>query len=684
MINIITRVALLLMLGNFYFSYSEGVGFQYKINDEIKTIVWMSDDGRSKFVDDSIPSLFSSNQDGALALKVNSGENSHGVFSKVESQELLPWSLIEVSFLVNSDVSIKLNSLISSGPSGRPPVRSELFSINQVDIGKWIYKKYSTRLFHRSEKGVFIGFLLSGSSPVSGRLQIKDIRINVAKEPESIKLFSPQSGYVYDDDKQPLLIRSISNKLIDYKVWLEDEKSQKIKGDIEKTKDDEIFKISFNEKYKIGVYKLNLESKDGKTTQFDFKVIKKEDPILTINDSTVYLHEKPYFPIGIYHAGSLALQLVNKGNNVKLSWNDKERTSVPGNAEMGLPELTYEAMFKSLKEKGFDLIHYTIVSEAGQVDEDFKNSIKSADLNFFQQHKAALKKDLIHNRSNILWYAKDEANTVSEKPNALDLKKKIESEYNENHELDKKRLVLGVLGAGRFSYSSSIIRDFSVSDIFAPDSYDIGGPNDNLINSYYVMKDVTRHLKRNDPRRALWFVPQTFCGYGPYDESKSITHGWSNGWIPSYDQLRCQVYLAIAGGAKGIIHYAYVNTDEGVYAGMPKNPRRKFWYLPETQLWDKLPLLHKEIRDFQEIWLLGSTLDDGYDNKESIVYRLIQHKDDKYLLLVNSGPKRSSKTFSQISPSLTRESLIDSVSYYDKDKNLYNIKAYGVGLWKLK
>jgi hypothetical protein len=169
-------------------------------------------------------------------------------------------------------------------------------------------------------------------------------------------------------------------------------------------------------------------------------------------------------------------------------------------------------------------------------------------------------------------------------------------------------------------------------DIACPDFYPIRDSTSDVTGTALYAMDCREVLFGSDPTTCVIAIPQLFAFGGP----------WGPGVEPTYRQVRAEVYAAIVGGAKGVWYYAYY-TSGGMKAGMPLNPKRNHWFLPESNLWASIGELNSELQGFKEVILFGKPCSKvTVSSKSGVLFRAISLHDKTYLFVVNPASEARS------------------------------------------
>ena len=102
--------------------------------------------------------------------------------------------------------------------------------------------------------------------------------------------------------------------------------------------------------------------------------------------------------------------------------------------------------------------------------------------------------------------------------------------------------------------------------------------------------------------------------------------------VPTTQEIRCQAYLAITHGAKGLFWYSYGNRN----LKLPGSPSG-YWFLPDyPDLWNGFTGLNHEIAALSTMILEGNVID-GVTATPGIHLRALEYGGNQYLLAVNGS-----------------------------------------------
>jgi len=321
----------------------------------------------------------------------------------------------------------------------------------------------------------------------------------------------------------------------------------------------------------VGNYLVTLLDGEKEVARFPFRRFAPKPDAFLIVDGVPYYRGKPFFAIGIYHASDPVIDIVNRFN-----------------AEHGLPAVSREEMLKNLHERHFNFIHHSWTPgspefhRAAAAEELLVlNEVvrQPEDLDKYRRMAAVL------DQPNLMgWIPFDEPQSAwAEECAGL---------YDRFSRLDPNHPNFVAFEAGAYG-----LGDRALADVACQDCYKVGSPDVDLSILGELADAVTENVIDGDPSGCLFMVPQLFRADGT---SAAVT--------PSPEQVLIQAYLGILHGAKGIIYYAYFTT-EPAQAGMERNPERKYWYLPETPLWDTIGEVNARLAADGDFFLVGRPAD---------------------------------------------------------------------------
>ncbi|MEW5772494.1 MAG: hypothetical protein AB1916_03130 [Thermodesulfobacteriota bacterium] len=270
----------------------------------------------------------------------------------------------------------------------------------------------------------------------------------------------------------------------------------------------------------------------------------------------------PFFPIGIFHASDPVL----------------ERLAAEPASAGGTQAPDREAMLASLAARGFNTVHHSWTPASPE----FHRAAARHGLLVVSELGGAGPEALAAQRAepNALgWYAWDEP-TADAAPRAAAAFRRLKA-------ADPLRPVLAAADNACAGFGPHRFADLVLSD-----PYPVDGPRSDVsLAAESVRICRTVHLA-GDPQAAVIAVPQLFT---------ADTERW-RGFAPTPDQVRAQAYAALTAGAAGVMYYAYA-TFEPLAAGMPANPARTHWHLPESPLWESIGALNAELAELGPLLL---------------------------------------------------------------------------------
>ncbi len=350
----------------------------------------------------------------------------------------------------------------------------------------------------------------------------------------------------------------------------------------------------------------------------------------------------PFFPIGIFHASDPVLAQLR---------------AEPAAAHAA-PAPDREAMLASLAARGFNTVHHSWVPASPE----FHRAAARHGLLVVSELGRDGLPDLAAQRAepNALgWYAWDEP-TASSAPQAAGAYLRLKA-------ADPLRPVLAAADNGCAGFGPYRFADLVLSDI-----YPVDGPQSDLglvAESVRICRKV--HLA-GDPLAAVIAVPQLFT---------ADTERWK-GFAPTLDQVRAQAYAALAAGAAGVMYYAYA-TFEPLAAGMPGNPARAHWYLPESPLWDGVGALNAELAQVGPLLLAGRDTPAALDVRTGIPFRAVDADGQLVLAFANPRAVPARLAVRCALPGLTPRAVGDAPPPLREDAATWaaNLPPYGAGAW---
>ena len=148
--------------------------------------------------------------------------------------------------------------------------------------------------------------------------------------------------------------------------------------------------------------------------------------------------------------------------------------------------------------------------------------------------------------------------------------------------------------------TAKIVDFVHVTDVVASDPYPIGGSNLPI----QVSAETIQLRKLTGDKKPAWMVTQAF--------------GYQGAREPTPQEEYCMNYLAVVGGAKGIIYFMYKPT-----------------YIP---LWEAMGKLNNELKELESILLSPDVKEEVQITDESSPLQMLQkkHNGKTYLITVNT------------------------------------------------
>ena len=278
----------------------------------------------------------------------------------------------------------------------------------------------------------------------------------------------------------------------------------------------------------------------------------KKNSVL-IRNSVPYYNGEPFLMIGLFHTSDPVVDIISTENQQGIS------------SEM----LTRDKMLKSVKERGFNTVHYSWYVGS----KEFYQAAARYGLMVVSESRKELGNvaELIDQPNIFGWYALDEPHESM--ASACTVLYEVYKQTDPYHP---------VMTAFYNEDPFALFGNTPMIDIAVPDPYLITGPDPDFTRITDRVESCKKMLSY-DPATCVFIAPQLF----------TATNIW-NGFEPTYDQMRSQVYTAVLAGAKGVFYYSYY-THELLTDGMSLNPKRKHWFLPESNLWDSIGRLNAEL-----------------------------------------------------------------------------------------
>ena len=317
-----------------------------------------------------------------------------------------------------------------------------------------------------------------------------------------------------------------------------------------------------------------------RTQTFGFEILPPAATEVTFAaNGSSYLNGEPFFPIGLYNVEQYQLGTAIKRGERETLVDIKNHGFNVGITCDGIPS---EARMAMADELGLYLAATP-----------------------YHMHQTSMRECLTQaNRhaSVIYWYGMDEmaGDTID---HAIDY-------YNFLRQIDPHRPVISAVQ----NWNPHIVeRVRQALDIMMPDFYPI--PDGKLTR---VAEGADLALEFNRNNRA-WIVPQSFA-------DTMFPRA------PSTEEIRCQAYLAITHGAKGLFWYCYGNR----ILKLPGSPSG-YWFLPDyPDQWNGFTKLNHEITALSPVILEGKVIA-GVSATTGIHLRALEYGGKRYVLAVNGS-----------------------------------------------
>ena len=269
---------------------------------------------------------------------------------------------------------------------------------------------------------------------------------------------------------------------------------------------------------------------------------------------------KPFFPVILDHCAGWNIDFVNRTGR-----------------DIGDERLTMDAAYRDIAAHGFNTLN-------GMVD-DFAGFARDA-----KQYGLMVMPQLRHERpeiDNVVgWYGKDEP------ANELDRQNGRDYYAFAKHGVRQDVVYSAMYHVKALEYNAT---EGAYCDVFMYDDYPIRTARSDFRALSAQLAELAKMARRIGDV-AFGFVPQAFvyCGLEP---------------TPA--QLRAETYLAIAHGARALDYYAYTENfvqdftskkEKGLPTptGQSRNPKRRHWWLRESDLWDEIGILNGEFARLQD------------------------------------------------------------------------------------
>ncbi len=497
---------------------------------------------------------------------------------------------IRVKFNYRSTDALPLLVIVSNAPGAGAPAIKQLYKV--IADGKWhcAELEYSTKAFGKRDK-ITLEFVLEGGVKAGEFLQLSQVTVETMPLPSLEYIIYPRSGHIISGfgPQTAEVYWTIRHKSHILKAVLKNKnkivKTIKFLGQAGRT-----VKNSFNfSKLPNGDYSICLYNGKEEVDKLKISKIPSVNNRFFIAGNTSYYREKPFFVIGLFHAGDRELRLINAENR---SW--------------GIPEYTRNQMFKEMKERHFNVAAYGW----GCASVEFHHEAAKFGLLVMNETRGNI--DTVKSMKNIEnimgWYSWDEPKG-SEHKACSDL-------YAEYKKIDPYRPVCIAFDSGGAGADKQRLTDVAMLD-----PYPIGSPASDVGAILSFMDTVRQNIILKDRDCCEFAVSQFFSMDGSRFSSE-----------PLISQVRAEVYTALAGGARGIFYYG-LYTHEMLSRGMSLNPKRKHWFLPESKLWNQIGELNQEIVKLQDVYLTGQVTNNF--KLQGATSRAWEYDGEVYLLAVN-------------------------------------------------
>lgn len=584
----------------------------------------------------------------ALALRfATAGEALDSCFANLKPVADLAAG-VTVSFRYQTQAApLPLMVALSSSPGCCAPAIKQYPKL--VADGKWHEVTLPYRLAGFARDGLVLEFIMEGAVKAGDELLLDDISVRqTPPEVVGVHWLSPGSRMVYDQtpNQQAVLMLVSRERPVDFEVAVsKDTKdtdaaplfhtTQQVRGTGRAT-------VDFSS-YPVGGYRITVRG-NGQSWQWPVTKQPYQAEAVLIRDQVPYVNGQPFFTIGLFHAGDRVLQLINEGNQ----------------AGQGDGRLDREAMLASIKERGFNTVHHSWAAASKEYHESARrfglHVISEVGLNPDPATIGAIQR-----QPNVFgWYAADEP--------PASLAAACEKAYYALKKQDPYHPVMSAFVTGGVGYDGHCLVDIAL-----PDLYPIKDARSNVAGTAAYVRNCRSVLNRDDPTTSVIVVPQLFTADAQW-----------NGFEPTYDQVRAQVYTALTAGAKGVFYYGYFS-HEKLTNGMSLNPRRKHWFLPESRLWNRIGGLNAELQALSEALLFGEDLTPAITcTPATVLARAVTLSGNRlYLLVVNpagaaAGPVRITGL-----PAVKSVTPLFGSAPLDPKGRTCELPAYGVGVYKM-
>lgn len=381
---------------------------------------------------------------------------------------------------------------------------------------------------------------------------------------------------------------------------------------------------------KEGTYSYTIVLKNDKnqvlrTVKKEFKVLAPASFEVTFDRKRVcYVNGEPFFPIGLYHAGPVAMGWLNEKRKPEM------------------PELTLEEIYKDVADHGFNIA--MTQDNSYPKTSDTANEAKKNGLIYNYEIGPALDRTFLGeitdannaNSTGLFYYTVDEP--INEKLQSAISMYKILSEKDPHRPCGAAVCFPGVF--------RNAVQAF---DIMMPDTY-LYRANSRTPSLSGLLEPIQIAMEACNGQKPLWAVPQAF-GWG--GNTPSFT-------IPAKEDLRCQMYFYLVYGATGFCWYGYTSPEDD-----PTAPYG-LWHLPSSDLWDYFKVLNREMKEFAPVIFYGESTGALKGNNEKVHSNVWERDGKHYGIIVN--PEREAQT-------VTYE-IAGEIKPYFKDYR-YSIKQNG-------
>jgi len=281
------------------------------------------------------------------------------------------------------------------------------------------------------------------------------------------------------------------------------------------------------------------------------------------SEGICYANGRPFFPRGPYHLDGF-LNMLNEDN-----------------AKWGEARLTADEMFERVAAQGFNTAVVCGHGDTSWLDLGAKHNLRV--LQFCDLGGEPFKQWVMQIREHpaLLAYA------PVDEPWRDELFRALEWRYGELQQLDPYHPVEVTQ-----CYSDLFATTATVCDILAIDSYPLRRNQWWLDMAWWnkqwnsPLRLVSRYCGQVrsllGPQRPFWFVVQAFG-----DEQ-----GWEE---PTPAQLRSQAYQAIVAGARGLLFYSYIASEQ--------NAEGRPWWIERSPLWEACRKLNAELHELEPVLL---------------------------------------------------------------------------------